>query len=483
MVTSGRSHSKIRFWLLPLIFLLAFAARAVFPDTSYFFWDESVYLMHGQLFAGQEAGYSEVLLRPPLLPALLSPVALLQPPYAYELASKLLVAFLNALVVVPVYFLARFVVGRRSALIAASIAAFLPVSIINSRWIMTDALGAMLALSSVAAYLIGLKIRKGALICAGGFLAALAVLMKFTNILLFLLLLPMLLVRIRKDSKAIAASALVFAAAMLPYLIFSLISFGSPFYTFSRAFEAVSEPNPSTFSFFLSLLGDSLGILAIFLIIGVFGAVVLLRRPWQLLRKNADRLYLLYCLAVSLAYSLWVLGKGVARPPGIEWEAGRFLLLFLLFAAPFIAQGIALTVGFILALFRCSAAWGILASAASVSLIAGLFYLAPSLSLYPQLERAYAPAIAYEDGLREATKGMGVYLAASNLTAFSCLGNCPPVAYYSGKKMLMYRSAAELAAANPDAAVVFDSSNFDSSYSLAKQVCAGSHCAYLVKKR
>lgn len=91
------------FRLIFLVFLLAFAVRAAFPDTSYFSWDESVYMLHGKLFSGQEVGYSETFLRPPLLPLLLSPFAGL-PQHRYELASRLLVAFLNSLVGFPCFF-------------------------------------------------------------------------------------------------------------------------------------------------------------------------------------------------------------------------------------------------------------------------------------------------------------------------------------------------------------------------------------------
>ncbi|MCK4551154.1 MAG: hypothetical protein KAT91_04320, partial [Candidatus Aenigmarchaeota archaeon] len=56
--------------ILFVIFLLAFILRMMFFDTSYVIWDESIYLMHGELFAGVDVGYDETFLRPPLLPFL-----------------------------------------------------------------------------------------------------------------------------------------------------------------------------------------------------------------------------------------------------------------------------------------------------------------------------------------------------------------------------------------------------------------------------
>ncbi|MBI2580614.1 glycosyltransferase family 39 protein [Candidatus Woesearchaeota archaeon] len=493
--------------LLFMLFLLAFAIRAIFPDTSYFFWDETVYMMHGRLFAGQEVGYSETFLRPPLLPLLLSPFARLE---SYELASRLFLALLNSLIVFPVYYLTKAIFNQRSAIVAAVVVAVLPVHILNSRWVMTDALGALLAFSSITSYLIGFKTEKKLMLYAGGVLAGLAVLMKFTNLLLLVLLLPLLLANARKRLANVAVSVALSAIVILPYLVFNAMGFGSPFYTFGRAFHVVAEQETAGFAglgFLFYLLKDALGIpLMVFLSFGVaFSVFSLTKRlsqsQWKPRKGKWDNWnyqpYMLYCLFVTLAYSLFIVGRGVSKPFGLEWEAERFMLLFLLFAVPFIGHGIVR----LLAIFRQRLP------------IAAIIVVAITLSLYPQLFRAYAPAVVHEDGLRQATRDMGMFLRNSSVNEFSCAGNCPPLAYYSGKGMGVYYSVAGLAAANRSAVIVFDdsmtffqkegqsrngqsrngqsspnrehtigprrNSDVGNGYSVVKEFCSGSHCAYL----
>ena len=473
-----------------LLFILAFVLRAVLPDRSYFFWDEAIYLLHGRLFSGQGAGYYELFQRPPLLPLLLSPLSMLMSSGAYELASRLLVAFLNSFVVFPVYYLTNAVFGRKSAIVAAVVIAFLPVHIINSRWVMTDALAALLALSSVTAYFLGLKEKNRLLVFAGGVLAGLAVLMKFTSLLLVALLLPLLVLHLKARWRGIALSALLFVAVMLPYLVFNVLSFGSPFFTFDKAFHVVSEETGASLGFFLFLLKDSLGILAVFLAFGIaFGFFNLWRHYKSSYRKErlSDQVYMAYCFLVALAYSAFIVGRGISKPAGIEWEAGRFLLLFLLFAVPFIGFGISSLAGLFVSLLQrlSSASFAYVTFAVvAIVLVASAVSVDASLSLYPQFRRSYVPAIVYEDGLREVTKSMGVYLAATGINEFGCLGNCPPVSYYSGKKMSFYYDPAIRPSAVSDTyLVVFDGavSKFSGNRDLMKAFCSGNHCVYLLR--
>ncbi len=455
--SNKKNAGRLPLAALLLLFLAAFASRAVFPDTSYFFWDESVYLLHGQLFAGQEVGYSEAFLRPPLLSLLLSPFARLD---SYELASRFLLAFLNSLVVFPVFFLTAAVFSRSAAFIAAALAAFLPVHILNSRWVLTDALGALLAFSAVAAFVFGFLLQRKMVFffALGGLLAGLAVLMKFTNLLLIALLPPLLILAVaRRRFSAVAAGLLLFVIVLAPFLAYSQIGFGSLFYTFERAFHVVAESDSLGFGFFVYLLLDSLGVLLVFLVFGI-----------ARIQLAKLRLYLVFCLLAAGAYSFFIVGRGVSKPFGVEWEAGRFLLLFLLFALPFIGNGIYQFVSYF---GRC---FSFPAAASAVVLVSLLL-------MYPQFARSYAPALGFEGGLRAVAKEAGLYLRGSSMEDFACLGNCPPVAYYSGKKMSVYYSAADLAAANHSSVVVFGSSGFFPSYRVVEEFCSGSHCAYLMR--
>ncbi len=491
-----RSTTRRKLLLLLLLFLFAFAVRAVFPDTSYFFWDETVYLMHGKLLAGHLAGYSEISMRPPALPLLISPFSGLP---SYELASRLLVAFLNSFVVFPVYYLAKFVFNKKTAVLAAVIIALLPVHILNSRWVMTDAPGAMLAFSSVAAYLMGLGEGRGGrrfLVYAGGVFAALAVMMKFTNLLLFVLLLPLLLFYIKKRFKDIIISLASGALTLLPYMVFSALRFGGPLSAFSSAFFVVGQHDPVSFGFFLFTLRDSFGLLALFLTLGILLCILIsLARfftpfpAFANLRKSLafPRLlpYLLFCWLVALAYYFLIMSRGVVKPPGIEWEVERFLLLFALFSVPFISCGIVWSAAFASSLFCRYGSAGRIAAALIVISLTLAAIADHSLLLYPQLKRAYAPAIIYEDGLREATKEAGLFLRNSSFSEFGCIGNCPPISYYSGKMMSAYFTVAALEEANQSAVLVSDDhlGSVSGRYSISGQFCSRRRCLYLVVRR
>ncbi|MCK4550500.1 MAG: hypothetical protein KAT91_00955, partial [Candidatus Aenigmarchaeota archaeon] len=108
-----KKENKILF----AIFLLAFIMRVMFFDTSYVIWDESIYLLHGELFSGINVGYDETFLRPPLLPFLLSPFVLLSYE-TYEITTKIFVILLNSLIVIPAYFLARRI-NKKAGLLTA----------------------------------------------------------------------------------------------------------------------------------------------------------------------------------------------------------------------------------------------------------------------------------------------------------------------------------------------------------------------------
>ncbi|MBI2144852.1 glycosyltransferase family 39 protein [Candidatus Woesearchaeota archaeon] len=461
---------------LLLLFFLAVIVRVVFFDASYAFWDESVYLLHGKLIAGEDVGYSEAFLRPPLLPLLLSPFASLA---SYEAVSRFLLAFLNSLVVLPVFFLAAAVFNRRTAFLSAAVIAILPLHILNSRWVMTDALGALLAFSAVIAYFFGLQQQRKLLVYFGGILTGLAILMKFTNLLLLPLLLPLFFFHWKRLS-VVVVSLLLAAAVVAPYLLYSQSQFGSPFYTFGRAFHVVAEAGSSGPAFFLYLFSGSLGFFLVFLALGVVEGFRLR------LQQNNARLYLLYCLAVSGAYAFFIVGRGVAKPLGIEWESARFFLLPILFAAPFIGFGISRFVNALPAFFARILPARVLASIGRFQfpVLAAATILVAVAALPLQVERTYAPSIAFEDGLRQSTKDLGLYLRGSEISEFACLGNCPPVAYYSGKKMAHYYSLAELSRGNHGSVVVFNSAAevLSSEYEVEKGFCSGSHCAYLLSR-
>ena len=93
---------------LVTLFLISFILRIIFFDTSYFMWDETVYLLNAKSYAGQTVGYEETFLRPPLLSLILSPFARLFQEN-YEVLAKTFIILLNSLIIIPTYYLGRLI--------------------------------------------------------------------------------------------------------------------------------------------------------------------------------------------------------------------------------------------------------------------------------------------------------------------------------------------------------------------------------------
>jgi len=367
---------------LILLVLISLTLRLVFFDSSYFFWDESIYMMHAKLYAGQSVGYSETEFRPPLVPIIQSVIYKISS-QNFETTSKLLMILLNSLIVFPVYFLGK-KIDDNTGFLAALIMALFPSSIMFSRQVMTDHLAMVLILGSVTALLYKRYITTGILM-------SLSILTKYTSLIVLPLLLPLLF-----DIK-ILVSVLSFGFTLLPILISNFIAYANPFHSFLMAWQVVSDKWTVTPSFILYLFNDMFSLFFIFAFIGCYFAY--------------KKKYLIYMFVFLIFYSSLILQKGVARPTGLEWEVERIILPLL----PFVA---------------------ILSSYASVRLLKKRSYyiLFIFILMTSQYIRAYTPAIEFEDGLRYVTKEVATKID----NEFACIGNCPPVAYYSGQILHQY---------------------------------------------
>lgn len=390
-----------------ILTLFAFLIR-VFPvDTTYFFWDETVYLMNAQYIAKDYVPYSELANRPIFVPFILSFFT-----QNLELASRIIMALLNSLFVPLIYFFGK-ELNKKTGLIAAIIITIFPFHILISGWVMTDALAALSFLGTIYFFWIGLNQDKKSLIYLGSLVFGLSILIKFTNLLLFVLLFPFLFYfsksKIKNKAKTMIISILLFFVPLTFFFLFSYLSFGNPFFILIKAFLFVSNDEPVTLGFTLLSLYDFFGpVILIFFFLGM----------WFLLKKKnfLSKSFLFWSLILILYYVL-LLQKGVAKPPTIEWEVERFLMP----ALPFVV------------IISSYAIQNIFKKRSSIVLVLVIF----SLLSIPQFTRAYTPSIQFENGLREATKDMGIYIKKNipeNITVH-CTHNCPPLAYYSQRKI------------------------------------------------
>lgn len=375
--------------MLIVIFVLAVFLRLIFLDTSFFFWDSSIYMLHAKLFAGLEVTYQELFQRPILISVLISPFARFA---QFELLSVAYLSVLNSLMVFPMYFFGR-LFSKKTGLIAAFLIAIIPVHIINSRWVMSDALAALFFIVSLYFFYVGLKNQSLRPFIIAGIFAGLAIATKFTSLLLLLMFAPFVL---RKNAWI---SGLAMLITLVPFFAYSYLLFSNPFQVIINAFHVVVTSDPISIPFLIYVFFDTFGLLLVPIVLGFI-----------LLRKNK---IFLYWSAISLFYFLFISFRGVVKPAGIEWEVERFLLLFLPFAL--IAASV------FIAKLRLNPA----------VLLILLLLLIP----FWTFERVYTPAVEFEDGLREATKEIAIFAKYLPQDNFMCYGNCPPIAYYADKNI------------------------------------------------
>ncbi|MCK5473951.1 MAG: glycosyltransferase family 39 protein [Candidatus Aenigmarchaeota archaeon] len=452
--------------ILFAIFLLAFIMRVMFFDTSYIIWDESIYLMHGELYAGMDVGYEETFLRPPLLPFLLSPFALLSHE-SYEIISKIFMILLNSLIVIPVYLLARRI-NKKAGLLTALLIAILPVSINSSRYVLTDHPGAILALLSFVLFFSGTKDKKPVLVYAGAFVLGLAILMKFTNMLVFLLILPLCYMLLsKKRTNECVLAPIIFLLTVAPYAIYNLIKFKDPIYPLTRAFHVVSENDPIKLDFLFYIFHDVFG--SVFLVLSIVGIYMFVKQSILNEGRKEEKIFnsvLLFAFFSVFAYFVFIAGRGTAKPIGIEWEIERFALLLIPFALSFCAYAIIELSQKIPKRIR---------NAAIIVLLVIAFAF-----LLPQYTRTYTPQIEFEDGLRHATVDISEYIKNQNITDISCIGNCPPVAYYSQKKIDVFYNKDALLESHAKYILAFEPINSES-IALVEKTCNKTRCAYLYR--
>lgn len=455
---------------LLFIFGIALFLRLTFIDTTYVIWDEAVYLLHGKLFGGEEIGYEEISLRPPLISLFLAIIWKLSP-QNYLVYSKVFLAFFNSLIVFPVYYLGK-LFDERVARFSSSLIAIFPLSILHSRYVLTDHPACVLGLMSFILMYYGTKNQNPVHIYASALFLSLAVLMKFTNLLIWVLILPLVLELIRrKKIKEIFFFIFIFFMGMLPYILFNYLKFGNPFYTFIKASHVISEGDKSELSFLVYLFNDSLGtgfVLFSFLGILIFMKEKIFNRQLSPYERKYN-LILIYASLTLFVYSSSIVFRNVAKPPTIPWEVERFFLLLVSFLVCFISYFF-VEFGKYFKLDR------------PIFFIIFSFFILFSFSfLITQYQRCYTPQIEFEQGLRYVTKEMGLYLNTTNIPEVVCIGNCPPIAFYSNKKIHVVYSEKEFLESPIEYKIAFFRCN-DSSLKIIKEICKGESCAYLYKK-
>lgn len=388
------------FYIITAIFLASIIIRLLFVDISYVFWDEGAYVGNAKFFAFGETNYSELAVRPPLIPLIISPLLFLH----NEFLIRVLMVLINSTLAIAVYLLVKEMFETKAALIAAFLVAILPFHIIFSGYIMTDSVLALLiaSLSFFCLKFSGNKERKYIFLI--GLISGLVFLTKYTAVVIApVILLPFLLMK-KFGFKDALLLLTTFLAVILPHLMSQYFLFGNPLQFLPSAVSAVSNAEPVT----LPLLGwwflDLIGLIIVPLAIGIYMMV-----------KEKDWIPLYFFFSLYLIY-LVIVNQGTDKPPGILWLTERFLLPTLPFALVIASRAL---------------------STLSIRKIAA-FMVATLIIFVPLYQRYSQPAIYLEDGKRAATREMAEYISANINPAETiyCNFNCPSLAYYIPQKVV-----------------------------------------------
>jgi hypothetical protein len=267
-------------------------------------------------------------------------------------------------------------------------------------------------------------------------------------------------------------------------------SFWLPIY---RAFHFMEASNPISLKSLAWLFLDTFSYS--YLLLGVMGIGLIVNQfiksagVYKFILGN-----LLFAFAFILAESIFVLYRGVSKPLGTPWEPERFLIFLSVFLLCFSGYAIYSFVSILTGHYRL--------------VLATFVVLLINLGFIPQMRRAYTPQVEMEFGLRTAVKTMGNFLTTIPSPEVACypklilqeglpqlpglgvspfltentkaefVGNCPAIAFYSGKKVDIIYDEEYVRKYTRDYLVSFYPIE---GYELVTQACSQNICSYLQK--
>ncbi|PIN90614.1 hypothetical protein COU57_03085 [Candidatus Pacearchaeota archaeon CG10_big_fil_rev_8_21_14_0_10_32_14] len=289
------SKNKLKIILFILVFLIAFYLR-LFPIRISHWWDETVYLQHAEIFFSGRTNYNEFSFRPPLLSMLFFLVFFIK---HHVFSASILVAFINTLAPVFIFLIGKKLYNFRAGVIAGLISAFAPFIIRNSNYLLTDA--SVITLMAISFYFALFNDKKSMLFLSGIF-CSLAVLMKFTAILLFPILIFYFLIN-KISIKKILLFGVGAALVLTPYFIWMQISYGNFLIPFIKGPTFVLDKNESTYFYFFKFSEAFTKLVVLGLILWLFNLFI------QIKKKNWNYIKIDLVLILWTALFLWYITK------------------------------------------------------------------------------------------------------------------------------------------------------------------------------
>jgi len=398
-----KSKINLRYWKIILVlFITGFTIRLFPIDTSYFFWDEAVYLLNAKWFAFGYSEYNEIDYRPPLVPLILS---LFFRVGNFEVVSRIVVSFINSLSIPVIYFLGK-QINEKVGILSALILTLFPFHILSSRWIMTDGINMLLISLSV---LLFLKDK----VFFSGISAGLSFITKYTSIIFIPLLLISMCIYSRNKLKNVIFFFIGGFIIVLPHLLFNYFYHNSFIGFIFKAIDAIAKTESVSFKFITWLFYDLFGPLLVFLFF-----YSLYQFLFDIFNKKIEKfkIFIFYWFISFFIINIWILNQGVDKPPSILWMDERFLLPLI---PPFL-----IIVSEVISKIKSR----------KIIFCVMVSFLIFSFSKYSLV---YTRNIEFENGLRNVTKFISIYIRENTdeNDIIYCTFNCPPIAWYSERRI------------------------------------------------
>ena len=244
--------------IIILILLLAFVLRLI-PIKTYHWWDETVYLQQAEVLFSGRTNYDEFSFRPPLLSILFFLIFFIK---HSVVSASILTAVMGTITSVFIFLIGKKLYNAETGIIAGLIIAFTPFIVKSSNFLLTDV--PAITLTAISFYLFLLNNKKLAIFFSGVFFS-LAVLMKFTAVLMGLVFLVYFFVR-KSTWKQKINEIVIFAIGSLiiimPYLIWAQINLGSFLTPFIKGQSMVGDTNEPKLFYFYNFV-NAFGIITI----------------------------------------------------------------------------------------------------------------------------------------------------------------------------------------------------------------------------
>jgi 4-amino-4-deoxy-L-arabinose transferase-like glycosyltransferase len=244
------NKKKLLLIFLVILFILSFFVRTM-PMQEAHWWDETVYLQNAKtIFEGAE-GYNELNFRPPLLSILFGIGFFI---WDNVLMASIIVGIIGAIGNIYVYFVGKELYNEKIGIISSLIFAFTPFLVSNSRFLLTDIPSLSLIIIFFYYLIKGEKTNNKIFYILSGIIFSLAILMRFTSLIL-LFIVPLYFIIHQISYKKIISFGIGFSIIILPYFLWAQLTLGfflKPFISARHMVGDFNEPYLFYFSNFIN---------------------------------------------------------------------------------------------------------------------------------------------------------------------------------------------------------------------------------------